>query len=777
MRRAPCRRLRAMSHRGHAAGPERFPLPGRQSRILAMLDREPDGRHPVLAQRWHVSGRVRTDVLERAFQGVIARHESLRTRFGRSARGWRRQVYPDVEFKLVLFDIRALPLDDHAARIDRIADETAVEPFDLAKPPLLRVAHVRTAAEAATLLITVHSAVFDEASLDVLSREVFACATAELDGRVADLVSLPTAREDRLDLGLGLGEGPSGAANGALWERALSGAQRFTLPGDLDGSGGPLARQTLTLPPGFDRRFASAARRRAMSPFALGTAAAAAALSRATGKTGIVLATPVDGRTTPDLSSLIGPIGGAVVLRLSTWGTGTIDTHITRANRAIRAALKHQVSLAEHPGDRERPELAPHPSRLTDVGFSVRHVASDVLKTGAFQLTVHPPREVGYALAVNMTLLGRSGAWALIFDYDSQRYSPAFIARLGRLFLDALDQAIEGGKAHVGHLAGPASSLVRRSEREYSLPIAGRRGITRRANDPRSDARLADTAPRATWQIDTLKTGVAGGPVVVFINPPLALQSTALRFETDCTVATLSVPDRAAHERQIEIGYDALIEDAVGALAGAFPRRGLALLGQGIDGVAALHLARRLEKRGLTLLPTGLVDTWAPLRPEPLLAGLLDGGLLRVPRANRNTRASLDSHLRPRWAAGLARFLGGVARAAGVHSGRQNGDMLMRDVRHHHRSAARQFPFGLWHGEVVFFATDGQPRRAVRTLFNWYGILAPDTPIYRVPAPRDDAARDRCYADVAEIFDARVGRALARSPSGSPDRPQGRANR
>lgn len=270
----------------------------------------------------------------------------------------------------------------------------------------------------------------------------------------------------------------------------------------------------------------------------------------------------------------------------------------------------------------------------------------------------------------------------------------------------------------------------------------------------------ADAVQSATWDMLTMREGAPDGPLIVSVNQPFLFYSIAGCFADDRTVINLSVPDRAAHLCQRDTGYAALIDEDADLLASRYQGCARAFIGQCIDGMAALHIARRPEARGFDLLPAAPIGVWAPSRPDTTPSSALRKWRkikLSARRLMDYTNRKLRGQLSWRDFAqhSIAKR---VLRATGKAPKPSEGQKLLLDVNHHHQEVGRVHPFTPWDGDVPFFATDSQPKHAFRTRFNWEGLLAPDAPIYRVSGEHEDALLDQGYRRVAEVVDKRISR-------------------
>jgi amino acid adenylation domain-containing protein len=134
-----------------------------------------------LPESYWISGPLDADRLECAFQEVVRRHESLRTGFRLGDEDLVQCIEPDP-----LFAIERMEGEEE--RIDEII-RTFIRPFDLERPPLIRVGLARIAPTRHLLIIDCHHIIMDFASFIVLVEEM----TALYEGRTLP----PVARQYR----------------------------------------------------------------------------------------------------------------------------------------------------------------------------------------------------------------------------------------------------------------------------------------------------------------------------------------------------------------------------------------------------------------------------------------------------------------------------------------------------------------------------------------------------------------------------------------------------
>jgi amino acid adenylation domain-containing protein len=300
-------------------------------------------------------GPLAVAALGRALDGVVARHEALRTRLVAGEDGRPVQVIdPPAPVDLELTDYTELGREAAVRRLRELSQEEALQPFRLAHDRLLRARLVRLAADEHVLVLVVHQTVFDEWSLGVLLRELAALYGAETTQSEAGLGEPPRfadyARRERSYL-----ESPVVAELADYWRGALGGFETSQFPPDrprpllarhdgavqitwlgrdvLDGLREVSRREGTTLPVTL-------------------LAALQVLLYRYTGQTDVVVGAVSAGRTggelagpeltRPELAGLVGLVADMLPIRADLSGDPAFAEVLGRVQEAVDGARAHR---------------------------------------------------------------------------------------------------------------------------------------------------------------------------------------------------------------------------------------------------------------------------------------------------------------------------------------------------------------------------------------------------------------------------------------------------
>ncbi|MGA9767772.1 MAG: amino acid adenylation domain-containing protein, partial [Blastocatellia bacterium] len=162
-----------------------LPLSYAQQRLWFLDQFEPGNYAYNMPGAIRLSGRLDVAALERSFNEIVRRHESLRATFKLKDREPVQIVTPAMTLKLDVQDLSS-EAEREAIAFSR-ASEEAARPFDLARGPLIRVNLLRLAEEDHLLIITLHHIICDGWSLGVLLRELTELYGAYLQSKPSPL--------------------------------------------------------------------------------------------------------------------------------------------------------------------------------------------------------------------------------------------------------------------------------------------------------------------------------------------------------------------------------------------------------------------------------------------------------------------------------------------------------------------------------------------------------------------------------------------------------------
>jgi amino acid adenylation domain-containing protein len=339
-----------------------YPLTGGQQGLLVEALSTPGP--PLYLQHYvlELAGVPDEAVLRAGLAALATRHDVLRTSF----------VWGVGDQPLQVVRARAeVPLtteetaeESIAGRLGQLLEEERRTPFDLTRPPLLRVRALHVPDGTWRLVMTHHHLILDGWSVPLLHDSLREILAAQLAGRE---LAVPTQRPFREFVVWEAAARQQAADTGYLARLLGDITQATPLGGDLPrrlvvpGSATASSHVTAERPVSPDRHPDRAARRRGLRPAAIVHAAWALLLARWSGVSDVVFGSTVSGRPAelPGITERLGMFVGTAVLRI-TVSPAPLGEWLRDVQRHLDDALDHEhasAASAQHsaalpPGER-----------------------------------------------------------------------------------------------------------------------------------------------------------------------------------------------------------------------------------------------------------------------------------------------------------------------------------------------------------------------------------------------------------------------------------------
>ncbi|WP_164018189.1 non-ribosomal peptide synthetase [Pyxidicoccus trucidator] len=404
-----------------------------------------------------LTGTLDAESLRRAFEALVHRHEVLRTTFaaGPDAGQPVQVIHPPARFELALEDLSSRPDVEAREEVQRRAMDEARRPFSLADGPLLRTSLLKLGEREHVLLLNTHHSISDGWSVGVLVRELGTLYVAFHAGQPSPLPELPVQYADYAVWQRGWLQGEVLDTQLSWWRQQLAGLEPLELPTDFPR---PAVRRQrgATVAARFPRAVAdglkSLARQEGATLFMVLVAGFQVLLSRYSGQKDVAVGTPIAGRRTQELESLLGMFINSLVLRASLEGNPTFRELLARVKESTLGAYAHQdipfeklVEALEPTRDLSRQPLfqvmfalqnAPASApELPDVSVRLQEVDNG---TSKFDLTV----------SLQETADGLEGT----FNYDADLFEAATLERMVEHFGRLLEGVVTSADQRVAEL-------------------------------------------------------------------------------------------------------------------------------------------------------------------------------------------------------------------------------------------------------------------------------------------------------------------------------------
>ncbi|MCP2312318.1 condensation domain-containing protein [Kitasatospora paracochleata] len=381
------------------------------------------------------------EVLRRALDALTDRHAPLRTVPTRDADGRLTVATADrLPADLAVVDAPGATAEERELAAVEAARAERGRVGDLVRDPLVRALVIRLAADDAVLVLSVHHFVFDGWSLGVLLRELGLLYSAFRTGAGSPLRPLPLDHD-----GYCAWTAERWRRNRPFWTAELAGAPRALepFPGRRRTDRFSRRRHPFTV----DAALADRLRLRARALGGTGFMAAAACwigvLADWSGRTDLVLMSPVPGRTAAEHDALIGCLVQSLLLRVDVSGEPGFAEVLKRFRTTALAAADHQFH-AYH----ETARQVPHPARIHyeawGTGPFLPGLRSEPFPLPREQETLDWPTPGGEDDLSTPELIVEEqpdGSLAAAVVYNHHAFDPQTAARLADAFLARVEAA------------------------------------------------------------------------------------------------------------------------------------------------------------------------------------------------------------------------------------------------------------------------------------------------------------------------------------------------
>ena len=428
-------------------GRDSYPLTDLQRELWTLRQLSPDSTASTIALRLRMTGVTDAAPLQASLDGLVRRHEVLRTVFADSADGPVAVVRPAAPVPFDEHDLRATAAADRAAAADRLARRAARHAFDLAADvPLIRVTVIWTGAAAADVVVTVDHCAFDGWSTGLLLPALAGALDAALSGR-PDPNPAPALQVGDLALYERELAGRAAAVEelGRFWRDELAGASPpYGLPARPPAATRRHRGERVIRPldPALAARIEAVAAESRVTPFAVYLAALGALLGNATGDDETVVGAASARRDRPGAGTVVGPLVGVLPVRIAT-SAASFRELAGRAAEAMTRALAHQDLPAAELERRVEVERPPG-AGLTPVLLAVQPAGVPVtVERGAVRLELLGELGAGGAVGDLAFLVHKTASGPqLQLEYDVERFDASEAEALLRRFVRLLASGV-----------------------------------------------------------------------------------------------------------------------------------------------------------------------------------------------------------------------------------------------------------------------------------------------------------------------------------------------
>ncbi|MEC1581804.1 plipastatin non-ribosomal peptide synthetase PpsC [Bacillus subtilis] len=422
---------------------ETYPVSSAQKRIYVLQQLEDGGTGYNMPAVLELEGKLNPERMDRAFQELIKRHESLRTSFEQDAGGDPVQRIHDE----VPFTLQTTVLGE---RTEQEAAAAFIKPFDLSQAPLFRAQIVKVSDERHLLLVDMHHIISDGVSVNILIREF---------GELYNNRKLPALRIQYKDYAVwqeGFKTGDAYKTQEAYWLKQLEG-ELPVLDVPADHARPPVRsfagdKVSFTLDQEVTSGLHKLARENGSTLYMVLLAAYTAFLARLSGQEDIIVGSPIAGRPHKDLEPILGMFVNTLALRTRPEGGKPFAQYLQEVRETALEAFEHQDYPFEELVDKLEMTRDMSRNPLFDVMFVLQNMDQESLELD--ELCLKPAANNGQQTSkFDLTLYAQEQPHGLLtfqMEFSTDLYKKKTIEKWLQYFINMLLSIIKDNKAALG---------------------------------------------------------------------------------------------------------------------------------------------------------------------------------------------------------------------------------------------------------------------------------------------------------------------------------------
>jgi len=425
--------------------------------------------------QYRLQGPLRVEVLKRALNEIVRRHEVLRTSFATQNGDAVQVVAPHLSVPLPIDDLSNNSPSTRDANCEEAVASEGRKPFVLTKGPLVRARLFRLNDQDHVLVITFHHIIVDGWSLGLITDELAALYNAYVQGLKSPLGDMPIQYGDFAVWQNEWLRSPTLDKQLDYWIDNLRDLPNFELPPDQpyrleNKSLGAI--ESRFLPQSLRDNLATMCRQEKVTPFMVTLATFMAILQRYTGKDDIVVGSVQAGRNRPEVEPLVGLFINPLVLRTDFSGNPTFRELLGRVRETVLEAFTNQDVPFGRVVDAVQPRRDPTRHPLFQINFL--HQRAFLWPREALNLTLTPipSLSTGSMFDLNFFLIERAEGLRLACDYKTELYSEEKIRELFEDFQALLTTALADPSRRITELLHSEQDKTRPLSEHNSAPIS-----------------------------------------------------------------------------------------------------------------------------------------------------------------------------------------------------------------------------------------------------------------------------------------------------------------
>ena len=447
-----------------------LPLSFAQTRLWFLDQLEPNSAFYNIPMALRLQGTLQVPALEQSLQEIIARHEALRTNFIIVEGQPTQIVQTEANWTVSVVDLKHLPTTEQEIATQQLAQQQAIQPFDLANEALVRAQLVVLSETEHKLFVCMHHIVSDAWSIGIFVQELAVLYNAYSQGQPSGASATRSLLPQR---GTPLEPLPIQYADFAIWQRQwlqgevlqtqlsywqkqlASAPALLSLPTDRPRRAVQTfngAYQEFVLSQKLTSGLTQLSQQQGVTLFMTLLAAFDTLILRYTGTEDILVGTPIANRNRSEVEELIGFFVNTLVLRTDVSGDPSFSELLVRVREMALLAYAHQDLPFEMLVEALQPERNLSHTPLFQVMFVLQNTPMSEVELAelSFSPLIVERTTAKFDLTLSManTSTGLVGVW----EYNTDLFDQRTIERMSGHFQILLEGIVANPKERISQL-------------------------------------------------------------------------------------------------------------------------------------------------------------------------------------------------------------------------------------------------------------------------------------------------------------------------------------
>jgi len=408
--------------------------------LLSQIERSNAAFHMPAIVR--ISGPLDVPALEKSFQAVIQRHETLRTTFEEIDKEVVQIVSPAKPFVLPVTDLQNILEMQKEEYLNGLIREESLKPLDLTTGPLFRAVLFVLGLGDFVLLTNIHHVLADGWSNRILQEDLWSAYSRLANDKPPELLPLPIQYSDYTAWLKEWLDSSDAREHLEFWTKQLEGdLPVVNFPTDRPPTLRPAshgALETLLLPQDLTQALKKLSQSRNSTLFTTLLAGFGTLLASSSNQHDIIVGSPFANRR-QETERLIGPFAGPLCLRLDFSGAPTLSEVLTRVNEGNLSALSHAELPFEILVDRVKMRTINGRKPIFQFYFLYQNAFLQPRQEGLLTIMPLPTISLGIPFELQLGMIERKEGIRAQLEYNPDIYDAQSIRHILADYLQILE--------------------------------------------------------------------------------------------------------------------------------------------------------------------------------------------------------------------------------------------------------------------------------------------------------------------------------------------------